>query len=166
MMVKFLFFALLCLAVNVQANQSVYSAIDDKSCKTVETNTEGDYFISHCPGHNGYQVQIAGGDSRSWFVILKNKRSIYDSLNDISEHAPGNFANLASKVLEWRYDKAQRLVALIVRIEVQDSEREEKSVSQLMVFRHSQGRFCYLGMHKTNAGAREIADTSTAFCKP
>jgi hypothetical protein len=163
---RLLAFFLLSISFDIQATESAYTSLEEKPCKILASNTEQDYFISSCPGRDGYQIQVAGGDSRSWFIILKNKHTLYDSLNDISEHATGNFANLTDKVLEWRYDNAHQLIALIVRINTQDSDDIQKNISDLFVFRHDKGRFCYAGSHKTNEGARELADTQIGFCKP
>ncbi|MEI6707630.1 MAG: hypothetical protein WCK96_10905 [Methylococcales bacterium] len=163
---RLLAFMLFSVSFKVWAMESAYTSLEEKSCKILESHdNEAGGFISSCPSHDGYQIQIVGGDARSWLIILKNKRPIYDSQTDISMHATGNFATIDSKVLEWRYDNAKKLIGLIVRVGSQDKSDPSKEVSDLFVFRHDNGRFCYAGSHKTNEGAREIADTQTV-CKP
>jgi hypothetical protein len=150
----------------LDAENSVYTSLEEKSCKILESHDdEGGGFISSCPGHAGYQIQIEGGDARSWLIILKNKRPVYDSQTDFLKHPTGNFAAINRKVLEWRYDNAKKLIGLIVRVVAQDKSESPKEISDLFVFRHDNGQFCYAGTHKTNEGAREIADSQTG-CKP
>jgi Tfp pilus assembly protein PilF/uncharacterized protein YecT (DUF1311 family) len=148
----------------LDAANSVYTSLEEKSCKILESHDD-EGFISSCPGHAGYQIQIEGGDARSWLIILKNKRPVYDSQTDFLKHPTGNFAAINRKVLEWRYDNAKKLIGLIVRVVAQDKSESPKEISDLFVFRHDNGRFCYAGTHKTNEGAREIADSQTG-CKP
>jgi hypothetical protein len=163
---RLLIFILFGISFNVWAVESAYTSLEEKSCKTLESHDdEAGGFIASCPGHAGYQIQIAGGDDRSWLIVLKNKRPIYDSMTDISEHAAGDFANIYGKVLEWRYDNAKKLIGLIVRVSSQDKNDVSKTIPVLFVFRHDNGRFCYAGSHKTNEGAREIADNQTVACK-
>lgn len=162
----------LCLAVlsfTAQANDSAYTPLEEKSCKMLESSeknpkAEIDYFTMACPGRDAYEVKVVGGDTRSWLLLSKNGQEIYDSMNDISANAKGSFPYISGKVLEWRYDNAKALIGLIVRVNAQDENNPQKSNSDLFVFRHQNGRFCYLGSQKTNEAARKIADSSGA-CK-
>jgi hypothetical protein len=162
-----------CLAVcsfAAQAMDSAYTSLEEKSCKMLESSADNpqaeiDYFTMSCAGRDGYEVKVSGGDSRSWLVLLKSGQPVYDSMNDINANVKGQFPNITGKVLEWRYDNKKSLQGLIVRVNAQDENKPEKSISELFVFRHNNGSFCYLGTHKTNEGARKIVD-SKASCKP
>lgn len=152
------------LSFAAQAMDSAYTPLEGKLCKMQESTVEGDSFSSSCPGRSGYEVMVTGGDSRSWLVLSKNGQPVYDSMNDVSTNVKGQFPYIAGKVLEWRYDNAKALVGLIVRVNSQNADNPDKSISELFVFRHENGRFCFSGTHKTNEGARKIAD-SKGFCR-
>lgn len=152
------------LSFAAQASDSAYTPLADQYCKMVESNAQEDYFSMSCQGRDGYEVKVSGGDSRSWLVLLKNGQPVYDSMNDVNANVKGQFPYIAGKVLEWRYDNAKALVGLIVRVNSQNADNPEKSISELFVFRHDNGRFCFSGVHKSNEGARKIAD-SKGFCR-
>lgn len=166
-MKKFVLSFAVCVAVvsfGVQAMDSAYMPLEEKSCKMLESNAEADYFSMSCAGRDGYEIKVSGGDSRSWLVLSKNGQEVFNSMNDINANVRGNFAYISGKVLEWRYDNKKVLVGLIVRVNAQDAKNPNKNTSDLFVFRHDQGRFCYSGTHRTNEGARKIAD-SKGVCR-
>ncbi len=163
MKIKILIFCLV-FPFGAQANQSAYTSLEEKKCQVLESSendpeAEIDYFSMACPGRDGYSIQVAGGDLRSWLVVLKNNQVVYDGMADINNHIGGHFAYIAGEVLEWRYDQANKLVSLIVRVNAQDENDSNKALSRLLVFRHNNGRFCFLGIQKTNEAAQRIADS-------
>ena len=163
---------LLCLAAvsfAAQAMDSAYTPIEEKFCKMLESsqnnpNAEIDYFTMSCSGRDGYEVKVTGGDLRSWLVISKNGQEVYNSINDINANVKGQFPYISGKVLEWRYDNKKALTGLIVRVNGQDANNPNKSTSELFVFRHDNGRFCYSGTHQSNEGARKVVD-SKGVCR-
>lgn len=169
-----IFIVLCCmLSFSVRAQESFYTPLDLKKCKMIESsendpNAEMDYFTAQCPGREGYDVIVSGGDMRSWIILKKNGIAIYDSRVDIFENAPGGFPYVAGGALEWRHGVDKKWRALIFRIAGQDDNNnvmdKPKDVSTLFVVKNLGGKFCLLGTSKTNEGARALAD-GEAPCK-
>lgn len=156
------------------ANESLYTPLDLKKCKMIESSendpkAEIDYFTAKCPGRDGYDIIISGGDLRSWIILQRQGKDIYDSRLDVFANAPGGFPYVAGGALEWRYGDDKKLRSLIFRIAGQDDSKDPtlnpKNVSKLLVIRHDSGKFCFVGSDVTNVGARKLAD-GTPACKP
>jgi hypothetical protein len=136
-------FGVLCLlglSLNVHANRSLYTALDKKAVR------------------DGYEITIEGDTERSWLIVSKKGRVIFNSRAALLAHT-GYFPAISGTFLEWRYDNHNVLKAIIIRVNAQDKEDIAKIASDLFVFQHINGTFCYRGTHKTNAGAHHIADS-------
>lgn len=151
------------------AQESFYTPLDLAKCKTIESsendpNAEIDYFTSKCPGRDGYDVIVTGGDLRSWVILEKKGKLIFDSRIDVFENAPGGFPYVSGGMLEWRYGKDKKLSALIFRISGQVENTADgkmlhaKDISHLIIIRALSDGFCFLGKSKTNDEARIVAD--------
>ncbi len=159
---------------------SKYSSLEDKDCNLLnssddEAEAEIDYFNSLCPGHDGYQVKLLGGDIRSWVGILKPGEKYKDGADfyqALMQGSNGHFANVQGTRLEWRYNDG-KLVAFIVRMIAQDVDDYEKSVESLVVVRTNPNDFsksCLIGsvnvrvVADANVVARQIADDASKPC--
>ena len=161
------FLSLFLAAPSLWAASSVYTSVEEKKCKMLQDSSkdpeaEIDYFTMSCPGRDGYEIIVDGGDARSWLVIKKKGKEIYDMRVDEFNNAPGGFPYVGGKVLEWCYSDAKKLTALIIRITGQGPDSSNKEVSKLFVIRHQDGKFCFLGSDPTNEGARKLADSPQA----
>ncbi len=161
---------------------SAYTSLENKDCQVLDSsemnpNAEIDYFDSVCPGRDGYEVKLLGGDSRSWIGLLKKGEAYSDGAEF---HAPlfrgteGYFPNVQGTKLEWRYADG-KLVAFILRMTAQDIEDYEKSNENLVVLRvdtSDLSKTCLVGsvnvakVKKSNEAARAIADDLSKPCLP
>lgn len=161
----FIFFFMICIPSLVQASNSIYTSIDRKDCKMLEDSAndpkaEIDYFTMRCPGRDGYEIFVQGGDLRSWIEIKKKGKKIFDLREDPSffKYVPGSFPYISGTKLEWRYNSQNQLLALIVRLAGGD-ESGTKEQSILYVIRHKEGKFCILGSKRNNEEAQTLADS-------
>lgn len=159
---------------------SAYTSLDDKECNLLtssETDPEAqiDYFSSICPGRDGYQVKLLGGDIRSWIGLLKPGQAYDDGVDfyaPLMVGAEGHFPNVQGTKLEWRYADG-KLVAFILRMTAQDIEEYEKSIENLVVLRVDTAdlsKTCLLGsvnvakVKNANEAARAMADDLSKPC--
>lgn len=173
---KLLILALALIGSAAQARTtSEYTRLDN--CKILSSsendpNAEIDYFTSVCKGRDGYVVELAGGDSRSWIKLLAKGEKLDNRIGwGLSmDEAEGQFPNIEGDKLEWRY-RGGKLNALIVRVSGQDPDTLDVRTT-LAVIRydaHQEQRGCVIGVvnardPQANLKARAIAD-SNAICK-
>ena len=169
-MKKLLFATVACLALvssaQAQSATSAYTSLDDKDCKvlrTYQTNPEvvlPDFFEAICPGRNGMQVILEGGDSRSNIGLLPRGAAYKEGARFRVDHTVvGSFPNIEGKRLEWRY-RGSKLVALIVRM-VGGNDHDGTDFHGLVVFRVDTAKLdqaCVIGKTTSNEEARGIAD--------
>lgn len=144
-------------------NTSVYTNLEGKSCKTLESNPdEGGSFLGECKGVGGYKLQVLEGDLRQSVNVIdaKGKKTELNLWN-----ISGGFSSLGEQA-EWRM-KGKTPVALIVRFNVsEDPEDSSKTMSYLVVVKITKGDVCITAALKPtrshNAEARRTADKSAA----
>lgn len=149
-----------------QKNTSIYTKLDDKSCKTLEADSSGaGSYRGRCPGIAGYKLDLLEGDLRQTINVIApgNKKfelnfwSFYSSFSAIGQKA------------EWRM-KGKTPVALIFRYNVSNPEDTTKNTSYLMVAKVTKNEVCITDIvnpSKTqNVEAQKLADAaSTKPCK-
>jgi len=169
-------FSIISMALSAQAaSTSVYTDIGD-ACKILTTsendpNAEIDYFTSVCPGREGFDVRIDGGDLRSWVSLVKKGTEDFVAENISFSFGLGQFPYVAGSKLEWRYTNG-KLTALIVRMGGQDPEDYNNELQSLAVIRINKDqpdKACVVGVVNAkkadaNTKARLIADSSAKKC--
>lgn len=175
-MKQILLIALLLSAATAQAaSNSAYTDLN-QSCKVLSSseddpNAEIDYFTSVCPGREGFDVRLDGGDLRSWISLVKKGTSEFVAENISFGEYAGQFPNVAGSKLEWRYTNGQ-LTSLIVRMSGQDPEDYNNELVTLNVIRIDKRHLsdiCVVGIVNAkqadaNQQARDIADNAAAKC--
>lgn len=160
-----LFAAALLFAVSVQAQkiQSVYTTLDDRKCKTLESNpNEGGSYLGECPGTGGYKLRVAEGDLRQTVsVVAPNKKvfplelwTFFSGFSAVQQNA------------EWRV-KGKTPIAVIVRFNVSENpEDSSKTSSYLIVSKITKGETCVVETFKPgkaqNILARQAADSAAS----
>lgn len=148
-------------------NTSVYTNLDGKGCKTLESNpNEGGSFLGECKGVAGYKLQPLEGDLRQSINVIdpKGKKTELNFWN-----ISGGFSSLGEQA-EWRM-KGKTPVAFIVRFNVSENpEDSSKTTSYLVVVKISKESVCVTHALKPtrshNFEARRAADKAdTAPCR-
>jgi adenine specific DNA methylase Mod len=149
-----------------QKNTSVYTNLNEKSCKTLESNpNEAGSYRGRCPGIGGYMLDLLEGDLRqSINVIAPNKKTFELNFWQIFS----SFSAVGQKA-EWRM-KGKTPVALIFRYNVSDPEDSAKNTSYLFVTKVTKTEVCVTDVVKPsktqNAEAQKLADiAATKPCK-
>lgn len=144
--------------------ESVYTSLDTKNCKTLESSTEeAGWYLGECKGVGGYKLQLTEGDLRqSINVIAPNKKK---HQLDLTGNVSTAFSSVGEKA-EWRVvrkGKSVTPVALIVRYNAsENSDDANKLNSYLVVSKITKGKICVTNVLKssTNEAARKLADDS------
>lgn len=153
---------LLCVSfISAQKITSIYTNLDEKSCKTVESDTEGaGWYRGRCVGTAGYQIEVTEGDLRqSIDVVAPNKKKFQLEFWNIS----GAFSYTGAKA-EWRM-KGKTPIALIIRFNAnEDPEDYKKVTSYLTVTKITKNEICVVDvvkpMKSQNEQARKLADVA------
>ena len=148
-------------------SKSIYSALSEKACKTLEANPdEGGSYIGECPGTGGFKLRVIEGDLRQTVDIVTPAKKIH----------PLEFWNFFQGFSSVG-DKAEWLVrsgvprAVIVRFNVAENpEHSERSRSYLIVAKVGKTSSCITDIIKPardqNVLARKAAEKApTAPCK-
>ncbi len=152
--------------------ESVYTSLDGKNCKTLESSTEeAGWYLGECKGVGGFKLQISEGDIRqSIDVIAPNKKK---HALDFQQNVSFAFSYVGAKA-EWRVTRSGKSVtpfALIVRFNAsENSEKPDKETSYLVVSKITKNDICVTNVVQPGANAneeaRQLADASTnAPCK-
>lgn len=157
------FAASLLFSISVQAQkiQSVYTSLDDRKCKTLESNPdEGGSYLGECRGIGGYKVQVAEGDLRQTVSIVAPNKKVFPL--ELWSFFSGFSA--AQPTAEWRV-KGKSPVALIVRFNVSENpEDTSKTTSYLIVSKITKNEICIVDTFKPgksqNLLARRAADAA------
>lgn len=154
------------VTIFAQKPTSVYTNLNDKSCKTLESDPSGaGSYRGRCPGIGGYKLDLLEGDLRQTInVIAPNKKKF--ELNFWNYFS--SFSAIGQKA-EWRL-KGKTPVALIFRYNVSNPEDSSKNTSYLMVAKITKTEVCITDVvhpGKTqNAEARNLADSAAGkSCK-
>lgn len=144
-------------------NKSVYTNLDEKSCKTVESSDEGTgWYRGECGGTGGYKLEITEGDIRqSVNVVAPSGKKFELDLIRVSSA----FSSVGPKA-EWRL-KGKSPVALIVRFNANtDVEDYKKTTSFLVVSKISGASSCITDVvmpgKNQNLTAQKLADAAAA----
>lgn len=148
-------------SVLAQKITSVYTNLDDKKCKTLESDPSGaGSYRGRCPGVGGYQLDLLEGDIRQTINVIAPGKKTFE-LNFWNYY--GGFSSVGQKA-EWRM-KGTIPIALIVRFIVANAEDSTKNTSYLMVSKITKNEICVTDVvtpGKTqNADAQKLADGAT-----
>lgn len=150
---------LLLAAPAVGQVRSVYTKLDERSCKKLKTSDdEGGSYLGECPGYGRFKLQVIEGDLRQSVNVVfpDGSKSELDLWN-----VSGGFSSLGPAA-EWRL-KGKELIALIFRFNVsEDPEDASKLTSYLVVVKLEKGTACVTEAirptRSQNADARRAAD--------
>jgi len=153
--------------VTAQTNQSVYTPLGDKQCRTIKSHEAGDDgFEARCRGAAGYTLLLSEGDLRQNITVItpQGKEHSLELWSVVS----GGFSSVGPKA-EWRIatqNKKAVPVALILRYNAsEDPEKPEKTTSYLAVTKITPTEICVtekiLPSPTANEDARRAADASS-----
>ena len=159
-------FILMCAVLAVaQANDSVYTSLSTKACRTIRsTSTEGGSYVGICPGVGGYKLQSEEGDLRQNIQVItpSGKKHSLELWNVIGS----GFSALGEKA-EWRVKRQNGKIipiALIVRYNVANPEDSTKGTSWLAVAKITAAKICITEKiapgTNANVAARNAADNA------
>src|SRR5262245_45172371 len=84
--------------------ESIYTGLDDKSCKTIkQSDDEAESYRGLCPGVGGYKLELLEGDLRQSINVIAPNKKKYE-LNLWSVVSAG-FSSMGEKA-EWRVTKS------------------------------------------------------------
>ncbi|MEW6130355.1 MAG: hypothetical protein AB1757_25190 [Acidobacteriota bacterium] len=162
-----LFLNLLAFGVSATAQTptSVYTSLEEKSCKTIRLDRESESSVQSCPGIAGYKLLVEEGDLRSSVTVIAPDGKKHEL--DYWTVVTSAFSSLGAKA-EWRaVKKAGKAVpiALIVRVNAsEDPDNPNKITSYLAVAKITRDKICVTDKIKPgatqNAEARRAADSS------
>ena len=151
-----------------QSNQSVYTSVEAKQCRTIKsTSEEAGSYEGRCRGVAGYSLIVEEGDLRTNVKVV-TPRGQQHSL-ELWDVVSGGFSSLGPKV-EWRVTRrAGKLVpvGLIIRYNASENPSEpNKITSYLVVAKISSDGVCVtekvLPGTNANADARLAADNAAS----
>lgn len=154
---------------SAQANQSVYTTLAQKACKTIMVDPgPGESSTQQCPGVAGYKLLVREGDLRQSITVIKPDGSKHD-LDFWSKIGSGGFSYVGPRA-EWRVKRQKGKiipVALIVRYEVSEaSDNPNKKTSYLTVTKITPTEICLTDSVRPspnmNVEARRLADNAAA----
>jgi len=154
------------ITVAGQSNQSVYTALGEKQCRTVKSAQAGDDgYEGRCRGVGGYTLLLSEGDLRQNITVITPKGAKHSL--DLWDVISGGFSSVGPKA-EWRMTTRKGKptpVALIVRYNAnEDAEAPNKQNSYLAVSKITPTEICVtdkiLPGPKANEDARRAADTA------
>ena len=149
-----------------QSNQSVYTSLGEKQCRTVKSAEAGDDgYEGRCRGVGGYTLLLSEGDLRQNITVITPKGAKHSL--DLWDVISGGFSSVGPKA-EWRLTTRNGKptpVALIVRYNAnEDAEAPNKQNSYLAVSKITPTEICVtdkiLPGPKANEDARRAADTA------
>jgi hypothetical protein len=160
-------FLLVC-AAGVAAQESVYTSLAEKQCKTLELKEDEAYSRGSCAGVGGYKLEVVESDLRQTVDVVapNGKKSPLDFQGNVS----AMFSAVGQKA-EWRARQGKPY-ALIVRFNVSENPDDTtKKTSYLVVAKISPEGSCITGVVNpsatANADAQRLADEApNKSCKP
>ena len=154
------------IAAAGQSNQSVYTSLGAKQCRTIKTAEAGDDgYEGRCRGVAGYTLLLSEGDLRQNITVITPKGAKHSL--DLWDVISGGFSSVGPKA-EWRMTTRNGKpvpVALIVRYNAnEDAEAPTKQNSYLAVSKITPTEICVtdkiLPGPKANEDARRAADAA------
>jgi len=158
---------LICGRVQAQTNTSVYTPLDPKQCRTLQSDSsEGGSYLGRCPGTSGYTLLVAEGDLRQNITVVTPQGKKHSL--ELWQVVSGGFSSLGGKA-EWRMSRQKGKlvpVALIVRYNAsEDPENSNKTTSYLAVAKITTAEICVTDKispgASANDDARRAADVAT-----
>lgn len=154
----------LSLTLYGSSSRSEYTPLDDSKCQLITSSARDpqakiDYFAKKCPAIEGYEVMHEGYDARSWIVISKGKKDLFNYTHFWDRYSPGSFPYVTGKSLEWRFN-GSHLIGVIFRVEGTDVNPPYQAKSRLIVVRLTSDKGCVIGMSASNEEARKIVDSN------
>lgn len=141
-----------------QANQSIYTNLDGRQCRTLESDTSGaGYYRGECPGVARYKLQVEEGDIRQNITVI-TPRGQKHSLELWG--VVGSSFSFVGKKAEWRVQRRGGKivpVALIVRYNLSNPEDSSKGTSYLTVSKITADKICVTHKISPSANANEEA---------
>ena len=159
-----MFTLIISTAVFAQSKTSIYTSLDTKNCKTLESDETGaGFYRGECKGVGGFKLEFLEGDIRQSINVVfpDGKKSELEFWTIIS----GAFSYVGDKA-EWRVVKEGKKFkpfALIVRFNASENpDKPEKPVSYLSVSKITGDSACVTDIVKPsknqNLTARKLAD--------
>jgi hypothetical protein len=155
-----------CDFVAAQSNQSVYTSVDVKQCRTIKsTAAEGGSYEGRCRGVAGYNLMVEEGDLRTNIKVIAPGGATHSL--DLWSVVSAAFSSLGPRV-EWRMTKRNQKstpVALIIRYNASENpDKPNKITSYLAVAKITAKEICVTDKimpgPKSNEDARRTADTA------
>ncbi len=157
---------LICASVQAQTNTSVYTPLEPKQCRKLESDTGEGGYIGRCRGTSGYTLIVTEGDLRQNIIVVtpEGKQHSLELWHVVS----GGFSSLGPKA-EWRMSRQKDKlipVALIVRYNASENpEDSTKRTSYLAVAKITSQEICVTDKispgASANDDARRAADIAT-----
>lgn len=153
-------------SVFAQTNQSLYTSVEPKSCRTIKaTSDEGGSYEGRCRGVAGYNLIVEEGDLRTNIRVVAPGGTAHSL--DLWTVVSSAFSSLGPRV-EWRMSKGGSRatpVALIIRYNASENvEYPNKTTSYLAVAKITSAETCVtdkiLPGPNANADARRAADAA------
>jgi len=152
---------------SAQANDSVYTSLSTKACRTIRSTEEGGgSYVGICPGVGGYKLQSEEGDLRQNIQVItpSGQKHSLELWNVV-----GSSFSAHGEKAEWRVRRQRTKVtpvALIVRYNVADPEGTGKGTSWLAVAKITAAKICVTDKiapgPNQNVSARTAADSAAA----
>jgi len=162
----------ICVIAQTAKVESVYTKLDTKSCKTLESSVEeAGWYRGECKGIGGYKLQLTEGDIRQSIDVIAPNKKKYEL--DFSGNVSSAFSYVGAKA-EWRVTRKGKTIipiALIVRFDASENpEDSTKTSSYLVVSKITKNQICVTAVIKpsatANEEARKLADVSASkSCK-
>ena len=160
------FFVAVAATVAGQSNQSAYTALGEKQCRTTRRPKDAtDDYEGRCRGVAGYTLVLTEGDLRQNITVITPQGAKHSL--DLWDVISGGFSSVGAKA-EWRMAKRNGKlapVALIIRYNAsEDPSAPSKQNSYLAVSKITPAEVCVtdkiLPGPKANEDARRAADAA------
>lgn len=159
-------FMLLQINIATAQNESIYTSLDAKDCKTIEQSDEGaGWYRGECKGVGGYKLEVTEGDLRQSINVLSPSGKKFElGLQRVSS----GFSSVGSKA-EWRINKTKP-IALIFRFNANENPKNPNHItSYLIVAKISKTATCIIDVVKPsknqNIESQKRADEAQRPCK-
>lgn len=159
-------FLLSASGVFAQTNQSLYTSVAPKQCRTIKSSSdEGGSYEGRCRGVAGYNLIVEEGDLRTNIKVVAPGGTAHSL--DLWTVVSSAFSSLGPRV-EWRMSKSgskSTPVALIIRYNASENvDNPNKTTSYLAVAKITSAETCVtdkiLPGPTANADARRAADAA------
>ena len=152
---------------SAQTNQSVYTSVDAKQCRTLKsTSEEGGSYEGRCRGAAGYNLIVEEGDLRTNVKVVAPGGATHSL--ELWSVVSSAFSSLGPRV-EWRMTRrAKKLVpvGLIIRFNASENPEDPNKITSYLAVAKIADGVCVtdkiLPGANANAEARRAADTAAS----